>query len=86
MAEAAVVASRRHSLFALDTVVRCHQGHLFTTFWVPGGSLKALRLAWWRFQRCPVGPHWSLVTPVDLRTLSDDDRALAARRHDVRIP
>ena len=27
-----------------NVVVRCRQGHLFTTIWIPGGSLKALRL------------------------------------------
>ena len=85
-AEALVVAARRHSLFAMDTVVRCRDGHLFTTFWIPGASLKALRLGWWRFQRCPVGPHWSLVTPVDSWSLTDDDLAVAAGRHDARVP
>lgn len=84
--EAAVVIRRRGAVFALDTVVRCREGHLFTTLWVPGVSLKALRLGWWRFQRCPVGRHWSLVTPVDTATLTDEERALAARRRDLRVP
>jgi len=84
--EAAVVASRRGSLFHLDTVVRCRRGHLFTTLWVPGGSLKAIRLGWWRFQRCPAGHHWGWVTPARVSDLSQEDRALAARHHDVAIP
>jgi hypothetical protein len=54
----------RTSRIAGSVVVRCRDGHLFTTIWLPGGSVKSLRLAWWRFQRCPVGGHWSLVTPV----------------------
>ena len=44
--------------------VECRDGHRFTTLWIPGASLTSVRLGWWRFQRCPVGRHWSLVTPV----------------------
>ena len=44
--------------------VRCRSGHTFTTTWIPGASLKAVRLGPWRVQRCPVGRHWSIVTPV----------------------
>lgn len=84
--EAAVVARRRGSFFAVDTIVRCRDGHIFTTLWVPGASLKAIRLGWWRIQRCPVGRHWSLVTPVDAGTLSQEERALAGGRHDIRVP
>jgi len=69
-----------------NVVVRCHDGHLFTTIWVPGGSLKALRLGWWRFQRCPVGHHWSLVTPVRESELTTDERQLAHEYQDIRIP
>ena len=83
--EAAAVAKRRGSLFAMDTVVRCRDGHVFTTLWVPGVSFKAIRLGWWRFQRCPVGGHWALVTPVLVDSLSEEDRALAAQHHDKRI-
>ena len=84
--EAAVVAKRRGSFFNMDTVVRCRDGHLFTTLWVPGGSLKAIRLGWWRFQRCPVGQHWSLVTPVDAASLTEEERIRAAEAHDTRVP
>ncbi len=84
--EAVVVARRRGILLGLDTVVRCRSGHLFTTWWIPGASVKALRLGWWRFQRCPVGRHWSLVTPVSISTLSDDQRQSAADSHDLRVP
>jgi hypothetical protein len=86
VAETMVVARRRGFLFGASTVVRCRDGHLFTTLWIPGGSLKALRLGWWRLQRCPVGRHWSLVTPVKVSGLTDEDRRLAALRRDVPIP
>ncbi len=86
LAETVVVARRRGSLFGVDAVVRCRRGHLFTTFWIPGASLKAVRLGWWRLQRCPVGRHWSLVTPAAVAQLTDDDRRLAAAHHDIRIP
>jgi hypothetical protein len=69
-----------------NTIVRCKAGHVFTTIWIPGVSVKALRLGWWRLQRCPVGNHWTLVSPVRESDLSEDARRLAAARHDVRIP
>jgi hypothetical protein len=69
-----------------NLVVRCHRGHLFTTLWIPGISLKAIRLGWWRLQRCPVGGHWSLVTPVKPSELTEEERLLARERRDVRLP
>jgi hypothetical protein len=85
-AEAALVAWRRGFLFGADTVVRCRAGHLFTTTWIPGASFKALRLGWWRLQRCPVGTHWSVVTPVRNSDLTPEEQRHAAARHDRRIP
>jgi len=69
-----------------NTVVRCRSGHLFTTLWIPGASLKAVRLGWWRFQHCPVGKHWSLIAPVKESDLTEEERRLAAQSHDLRIP
>jgi hypothetical protein len=69
-----------------NVVVRCRKGHLFTTIWIPGASLKALRLGWARLQRCPIGRHWSLVTPVKDADLSDSELRAAREHHDVRIP
>ena len=70
-----------------DVVVRCREGHLFTTIWVPGASFKALRLPGWaRWQRCPVGGHWTFVTPVREAELTEDERREAHQFHDVRIP
>jgi hypothetical protein len=84
--EAVAVARRRGSLFGADTVVRCRAGHLFTTLWIPGASLKAIRLGPWRVQRCPVGRHWSLVTPVRQEALDERERRTAAEHRDLRIP
>jgi hypothetical protein len=70
----------------LNTVVRCRQGHLFTTIWIPGVKLKGLDLGVVRFQHCPVGRHWTLVTPVRENDLTDDERQVAHEHRDVRIP
>ena len=67
-------------------VVRCRQGHLFTTIWIPGGSLKAVRFGWWRLQRCPVGHHWSIVTPVKTAELTEQERRSASEARDIRVP
>jgi hypothetical protein len=69
-----------------NVVVRCRQGHLFTTLWVPGVSVKSLRLGWWRLQHCPVGGHWSVVAPVRQTDLPPDEQRVAAARRDIRIP
>lgn len=69
-----------------DRPVRCSAGHLYTTIWIWGGSLKAVRLGNSRFQRCPVGHHWARTRRVDPATLTDAERAQAAAVHDVRIP
>jgi hypothetical protein len=84
--EAVVVVRRQGSLLVLDTVVRCRSGRLFTTWWIPGPSVKALRPGWWRLQPYPVGRHWSLVTPLSMSMLSDHERQSAAGTHDLRIP
>jgi hypothetical protein len=69
-----------------DLVVRCRNGHLFTTIWIPAASVKSLRLGWWRLQRCPVGHHWTIVTPIKEVELSDDERRAAGEHHDIRVP
>ncbi|HWE10409.1 MAG TPA: hypothetical protein VG325_13730 [Solirubrobacteraceae bacterium] len=68
-----------------NVVVRCRRGHLFTTIWLPAASVKSLRLGGWRLHRCPVGNHWSLITPVRPSELTDDERQAAATR-DIRLP
>jgi len=79
-------ARKRGYKLGPNTVVRCKQGHLFTTMWIPGASIKSIRLGTSRFQRCPVGHHWALVKPVKEQDLTDDDRAIAQQTRDVRVP
>lgn len=81
-----IMLRRRGYSIGGNVVVRCHQGHLFTTIWIPMVSFKAARLGWWRFQRCPVGRHWSLVHPVKLADLAPEERRSAAEHKDIRIP
>jgi hypothetical protein len=69
-----------------NLVVRCRKGHLFTTIWLPGVSLKSIRLLWWRLQRCPVGNHWSIVTPVRPAELTNAEKRIAGERRDIRLP
>jgi len=66
--------------------VRCKEGHLFTTIWIPLGSLKAVRLGGKRYQKCPVGKHWTTVVPLDPTTASGADLAQAGSVHDSRLP
>jgi len=82
-----VVARRRgYSGMGGNTVVRCRDGHLFTTVWVPLASLKAVRLGRWRFQYCPVGRHWALVAPVKESELTAEEKRTASEHRDVRLP
>jgi len=84
-ADVAVLRRRGHGLGG-KVVVRCRSGHLFTTIWIPGASVKSVRLGPYRLQRCPIGHHWSLVTPVDESTLTDEERQAAHEARDIRIP
>src|SRR5580765_4017302 len=66
-----------------NIVVRCQSGHLFTTIWIPGVSVKSARLGPWRLQRCPVGGHFSIVTPVREADLNLWQRRSAHAHKDV---
>jgi hypothetical protein len=81
-----ILARRRGYNMGGTLVVRCRQGHLFSTIWIPGASLKAIRLGWFRLQRCPVGHHWSLVRPVRDVDLTADELRSAREHRDLRIP
>ena len=63
VAATALLRRRGYSGLGRRCSVRCRDGHLFRTIWIPGLSVKAIRLGWWRFQYCPVGRHWSVVSP-----------------------
>jgi hypothetical protein len=69
-----------------NVVVRCRSGHLYTTVWVPGASVKSLRLGLWRFQHCPVGGHWSIVTPVRESELTWRQKRSTRANRDIRVP
>lgn len=74
-----VVMRRRGYDIPGTTVVRCSKGHLFTTTWVEGGSLKAVRLGpTKRYQRCPACRRWAIVRPLRDEDLTDDERRAAA--------
>jgi hypothetical protein len=84
--EVGALRQRGYRIVGGNIVVRCQKGHLFTTIWIPGASLKSLRFGWWRFQRCPVGNHWSLVTPVRESDLNENEQRIARENRDIRIP
>ena len=46
--------------------VECGRGHHFRTGWIPGMSLKAIRLGRSRVQWCPVGRHFSVIQRVEV--------------------
>jgi len=69
-----------------NVIVRCSEGHLFTTIWIPGMSFKALRLAGARSQWCPIGRHWTTVNRVLESELTQDEVQEARAHHDIRIP
>jgi len=81
-----VVAVQRGYTFGIDTPVRCRRGHTFTTVWIPGVSVKALRLGFWRVQWCPVGRHVDVVRPMKPASLTEVERAFARTHHDVLVP
>ena len=83
--EAALVARRRGFLFGMRTTVRCGDGHLFQTVWIPGASLTSLRFGPWRLARCPIGRHFTVITPVREADLGRDELE-SAREHYTKIP
>lgn len=83
---AAAGQKRGYSGMGGDTVVRCSRGHLFTTVWIVGSSVKAVRLGYKRYQRCPVCKKWRIVVPVRDDELSDEDRRVAAEHRDTKLP
>jgi hypothetical protein len=56
------------------------------TIWFPAVSIKLVRLWCWRLQHCPVGRHWSIVTPVRESDLSEHERLSASETTDIRLP
>jgi hypothetical protein len=81
-----IIATRQGYSFGKNTIVRCRQGHLFSTVWIPGASVKALRLGFWRIQWCPVGRHVDLVRLVKTADLTEAERSFAMSHHDAPVP
>jgi hypothetical protein len=81
-----LIARRLGYNLGTNTLVRCRQGHVFTTIWIPGIKLKEIDLVIARIQRCPIGHHWTLVVPVRPADLSEEDREFAQAHHDIKIP
>jgi hypothetical protein len=67
-------------------IVRCSEGALYSTIWIPLVSLKALRLGGRRRQRCPVHHKWEQVELVDPSRLTPEQRAEAESVRDLPIP
>ncbi|GAA1840199.1 hypothetical protein [Actinomadura bangladeshensis] len=67
-------------------IAQCADGHLFETPFVPGVSLKALRLGGGRLQRCPVGKHWTTVRMVDQASVTAEQQEEARRHRTTPIP
>jgi len=66
-------------------VVRCLGGHVFTTTWSPSSRWNPMRAGLVRWRYCPVGEHWTLVTPVRPEDLSPAEWQMARRFHDDSI-
>jgi hypothetical protein len=76
-----VVMRRKGYSIPGKTIVRCSKGHLFTTTWIEGGSLKAVRLGpYTRYQHCPIGKHWSIIHPVKDQNLTAEERKKLAEQ------
>ncbi|MFC5004825.1 hypothetical protein ACFPIJ_44245 [Dactylosporangium cerinum] len=88
---AVVVRVRRTSQqqgyrFGRDVIVRCRDGHLFMTTWIPMMSFKAIRLGLVRLQYCPVGEHLTAVRLMRDDDLTPAERLAAGRHHDNGVP
>jgi hypothetical protein len=81
-----IIAIQQGYSLGKNAVVRCRRGHLFSTVWIPGASVKSLRLGFWRIQWCPVGRHVDLVRPVKIADLTEAERSFALSHHDAPVP
>jgi hypothetical protein len=72
--------------FGRDVIVRCRDGHLFMTTWIPMVSFKAVRLGLIRLQYCPVGNHFTAVRLMRDEDLTPAEHLEASRYHDNGVP
>jgi hypothetical protein len=69
-----------------DVIVRCRDGHLFMTTWIPMMSVKAIRFGLVRVQYCPVGDHVTAVRLIRDEDLRPAERLEASRHRDNGVP
>ena len=62
-----------------EVAVRCVARHVFTTAWAPAGAVRPGQI---RLRYCPVGEHWTLVTPVRREDLTLAEQWSARHYHD----
>jgi hypothetical protein len=72
--------------FGPDVIVRCRDGHLFMTTWIPMMSVKAIRFGLVRIQHCPVGNNVTAVRLMRDGDLTPTERLEASRHHDSGVP
>jgi hypothetical protein len=72
--------------FGHDVIVRCRDGHLFSTTWIPMMSVKAIRIGLVRIQHCPVGDHVTVVRLMRDEDLTPAERLEGRRHHDSGVP
>lgn len=80
------MSRQRGYRFGRDVIVRCRDGHLFMTTWIPGASFKAIRLGLVRLQHCPVGDHFTSVRLMRDEDLTPAERLEASHHHDSGVP
>lgn len=83
---AARMSQQRGYRFGRDVIVRCRDGHLFLTTWIPMVSFKAIRLGLVRYQYCPVGEHATTVRLMRDEDLTHAERLEASRHRDSGVP
>lgn len=76
------MSRRRGYRYGRDVIVRCRDGHLFMTTWIPMVSFKAIRFGLVRYQHCPVGDHFTAVRLMRDDELTPAERLAASRHHD----
>jgi len=84
--KAARMSRQQGYRFGRDVIVRCRDGHLFMTTWIPMVSVKAIRLGLVRVQYCPVGDHVTAVRLVRDDDLTPAEQLAASRFHDNGVP
>ena len=84
--QVARMSRRQGYRFGRDVIVRCRDGHLFMTTWIPMVSFKAVRLGLVRLQYCPVGNHLTAVRLMRDDELTPAEHLEASRHHDSGVP